>query len=247
MPIEYLTKNKKNIAYLANAGGAFTLVFLGGFMSDMMGSKATHLEDWAKKNHYGFLRFDYSGHGQSSGVFESCNISDWVEDTYEIITEKTNGPIILIGSSMGGWISLLLALKRKKRVSGLVLIAPAVDMTEILMWNNFSDNEKNMISKKGYVEIFSDEYPPYKITKNLIDDGRKYLLMNQQISLDCPVNIIHGIKDEAVPWDLSIELSKKISSNSITQSFIKDGDHGLSRPTDLEYIFFSIEQIIKKI
>ena len=115
------------------------------------------------------------------------------------------------------------------------------------MWNNFSDNEKNMISKKGYLEIFSDEYPPYKITKNLIDDGRKYLLMNQQISLDCPVNIIHGIKDEAVPWDLSIELSKKISSNSITQSFIKDGDHGLSRPTDLEYIFFSIEQIIKKI
>ena len=90
---------------------------------------------------------------------------------------------------MGGWISLLLALKRKKRVSGLVLIAPAVDMTEILMWNNFSDNEKNMISKKGYLEIFSDEYPPYKITKNLIDDGRKYLLMNQQISLDCPVNI----------------------------------------------------------
>ena len=148
---------------------------------------------------------------------------------------------------MGGWISLLLALKRKKRVSGLVLIAPAVDMTEILMWNNFSDNEKNMISKKGYLEIFSDEYPPYKITKNLIDDGRKYLLMNQQISLDCPVNIVHGIKDEAVPWDLSIELSEKISSNSITQSFIKDGDHGLSRSTDLEYIFFSIEQIIKKI
>ena len=94
MTIEYLTKNKKNIAYSANAGGAFTLVFLGGFMSDMMGSKATHLEDWAKKNHYGFLRFDYSGHGQSSGVFESCNISDWVEDTYEIITEKTTGPII---------------------------------------------------------------------------------------------------------------------------------------------------------
>ena len=108
MTIEYLTKNKKNIAYSANAGGTFTLVFLGGFMSDMMGSKATHLEDWAKKNHYGFLRFDYSGHGQSSGVFESCNISDWVEDTYEIITEKTTGPIILIGSSMGGWISFLI-------------------------------------------------------------------------------------------------------------------------------------------
>ena len=111
MTIEYFTKNKKNIAYSANAGGAFTLVFLGGFMSDMMGSKATHLEDWAKNNHYGFLRFDYSGHGQSSGVFESCNISDWVEDSYEIITKKTKGPIILIGSSMGGWISFLIYQK----------------------------------------------------------------------------------------------------------------------------------------
>ena len=115
------------------------------------------------------------------------------------------------------------------------------------MWNNFSDKEKNMIRKKGFVEIFSNDYPPYKITKNLIDDGRKYLLMNQQISLDCPVNIIHGMKDEAVPWGLSIELSKKISSNSITKSFIKDGDHGLSRPTDLDHIFFLVEQIIKKI
>lgn len=148
---------------------------------------------------------------------------------------------------MGGWISLLLALKRKNRISGLVLIAPAVDMTEILMWNNFSDNEKNTINKKGYIEIFSDDYPPYKITKNLIDDGRKYLLMNQQIPLDCPVKIIHGIKDEAVPWNLSIELTKKILSNSITQLFIKDGDHGLSRTSDLDHIFFSVEQVIKKI
>ena len=223
------------------------IVFLPGFRSDMEGTKAKALEKFCQKNNKDFLKFDYSGHGASSGEFESLCISDWLDDSLNVINALTTGPQILVGSSMGGWISLLLALKRKKRVSGLVLIAPAVDMTEILMWNNFSDNEKNMISKKGYLEIFSDEYPPYKITKNLIDDGRKYLLMNQQISLDCPVNIIHGIKDEAVPWDLSIELSKKISSNSITQSFIKDGDHGLSRPTDLEYIFFSIEQIIKKI
>ena len=143
MTIEYLTRNKKNIAYSANAGGAFTLVFLGGFMSDMMGSKATHLEDWAKKNHYGFLRFDYSGHGQSSGVFESCNISDWVEDTYEIITEKTTGPIILIGSSMGGWISFLIYQKLHDRISGIVTIAAAPDFTEDYFWANLSDKQKS--------------------------------------------------------------------------------------------------------
>ena len=148
---------------------------------------------------------------------------------------------------MGGWISLLLALKRKKRVNGLVLIAPAVDMTEKLMWNNFSNKEKELLDEKGYIEIFSDDYPSYKITKNIINDGRNHLLMNEQIALECPVNIIHGMNDDAVPWSLSIELSKKILSNSITQSYIKDGDHALSRLSDLDNIFFSIEQIIKKL
>ena len=243
------TVNDNSLAYIYNysSKNKYNLIWFGGLNSDMYGTKAEAISEYANLNNYNFCRFDYSGHGLSSGSFEDFNISDWLNDSINILDNICNGQQIFIGSSMGGWISLLLALKRKKRVSGLVLIAPAVDMTEILMWNNFSDNEKNMISKKGYLEIFSDEYPPYKITKNLIDDGRKYLLMNQQISLDCPVNIIHGIKDEAVPWDLSIELSKKISSNSITQSFIKDGDHGLSRPTDLEYIFFSIEQIVRKI
>ena len=243
------TVNDNSLAYIYNysSKNKHNLIWFGGLNSDMYGTKAEAISEYADLNKYNFCRFDYSGHGLSSGSFEDFNISDWLNDSINILDNICNGQQIFIGSSMGGWISLLLALERKKRVSGLVLIAPAVDMTEILMWNNFSDNEKNMISKKGYLEIFSDEYPPYKITKNLIDDGRKYLLMNQQISLDCPVNIIHGIKDEAVPWELSIELSKKISSNSLTQSFIKDGDHGLSRPTDLEYIFFSIEQIIKKI
>lgn len=243
------TVNNNSLAYIYNYSpkNKYNLIWFGGLNSDMHGNKAEAISKYADLNNHNFCRFDYSGHGLSSGSFEDFNISDWLNDSINILDNICNGQQIFVGSSMGGWISLLLALKRKKRVSGLVLIAPAVDMTEILMWNNFSDNEKNIISKKGYIEIFSDDYPPYKITKNLIDDGRKYLLMDQQISLDCPVSIIHGIKDEAVPWGLSIELSKKISSNSITQSFIKDGDHGLSRPTDLDHIFFSVEQIIKKI
>ncbi len=132
-------------------------------------------------------------------------------------------------------------------MNGVVLIAPAVDMTEILMWDNFSKKEKELFEEKGYIEIFSDDYPPYKITKNIINDGRNHLLMSEQIELECPVNIIHGMKDDAVPWSLSIELSKKISSNSLTQTYIKDGDHGLSRLSDLDNIFFSIDQIIKKL
>ena len=146
---------------------------------------------------------------------------------------------------MGGWISLLLTLERKKRVNGIVLLAPAIDMTEILMWENFNSDEKKIIEEKGYLEVFSDNYPPYKITKKLIEDGRKHLIMNEKISIECPVNIIHGINDVSVPWNLSNKLIKKIASKSITKNFIKDADHSLSRASDLKCIFFSIEQIIK--
>ena len=168
MTIEYLTKNNKSIAYSAKAGGAFTFIFLGGFMSDMMGSKATHLEIWAEKNHYGFLRFDYSGHGQSSGVFERCNISDWVQDAYEIITEKTKGPIILIGSSMGGWISFLIYQKLKYRVVGIITIAAAPDFTEDFFWLNFSDIQKSELLSSGKILLPSDYDEPYPITLTLI-------------------------------------------------------------------------------
>ena len=174
------TVNDNSLAYIYNysSKNKYNLIWFGGLNSDMHGTKAEAISEYADLNNYNFCRFDYSGHGLSSGSFEDFNISDWLNDSINILDNICNGQQIFIGSSMGGWISLLLALKRKKRVSGLVLIAPAVDMTEILMWNNFSDNEKNMISKKGYVEIFSDEYPPYKITKNLIDGATKILKSN---------------------------------------------------------------------
>ena len=144
-------------------------------MSDMMGSKATHLEDWAEKNHHGFLRFDYSGHGQSSGIFEKCNISDWVQDAYEIITEKTKGPIILIGSSMGGWISFLIYQILKQRVVGIITIAAAPDFTEDFFWFNFSDIQKSELLSSGKILLPSDYDEPYPITLKLIEDGRKNL------------------------------------------------------------------------
>ena len=161
MTIKFLTKKNKNLAYSAKAGSGFTLVFLGGFMSDMMGSKATHLEEWAEKNHYGFLRFDYSGHGQSSGTFQNCTISDWVQDAYEMITEKTKGPIILIGSSMGGWISFLIYQKLRDRVAGLVTIAAAPDFTEDYFWSNFSNMQKSELLSSGRIFLPSDYDEPY--------------------------------------------------------------------------------------
>ena len=188
---------------------------------------------------------DYSGHGLSSGNFDDFTISDWLNDSISILDNICKGKQLLIGSSMGGWISLLLTLERKKRVNGIVLLAPAIDMTEILMWENFNSDEKKIIEEKGYLEVFSDNYPPYKITKKLIEDGRKHLIMNEKISIECPVNIIHGINDVSVPWNLSNKLIKKIASKSITKNFIKDADHSLSRASDLKCIFFSIEQIIK--
>lgn len=240
------TANGNSLAYIYDysSNNSTNLIWLGGLNSDMYGTKARAISNYAKSNNYNLCRFDYSGHGLSSGNFEDFTISDWLNDSISILDNICIGKQVFIGSSMGGWISLLLALERKKRVSGIVLLAPAVDMTEILMWKNFNSNEKKLIEEKGYLEVFSDNYPPYKITKKLIEDGRKHLLMKGKISIECPINIIHGINDVSVPWDLSNKLMKKITSKSITKNFIKDADHSLSRASDLNCIFFSIEQII---
>ena len=247
MTIEYLTKNKKKIAYSANSGGAFTLVFLGGFMSDMMGSKATHLEDWAKKNHYGFLRFDYSGHGQSSGVFESCNISDWVEDTYEIITEKTTGPIILIGSSMGGWISFLIYQKLRDRISGIVTIAAAPDFTEDYFWANLSDKQKSELLSLGTVFLPSDYEEPYPITLALIENGRKHLILTRPLKVLCPIRMLQGTDDKAVETQTAIKLLNHIDCDNMHLKFVAQADHSFSSPTCLQILEQTIKEVILEV
>ena len=247
MNIEYLTKNKKNIAYSANAGGTFTLVFLGGFMSDMMGSKATHLEDWAKKNHYGFLRFDYSGHGQSSGIFENCNISDWVEDTYEIITEKTNGPIILIGSSMGGWISFLIYQKLCDRVVGIVTIAAAPDFTEDYFWANLSDKQKSELVSVGRVFLPSDYDEPYPITLALIENGRKHLILTRPLKVLCPIRMLQGTDDKAVEIQTAIKLLNHIDCDNMHLKLVAQADHSFSSPTCLQILEQTITEVILEV
>ena len=221
-----------------------TLIWFGGLNSDMDGTKAIFLSNLSKKNKINFCRFDYFGHGKSSKRFEDCVISDWLNSGLKIIDEVIDTDAILIGSSMGGWISTLISLKRKKRVKGLILIAPAIDMTKNLMWDKFSTQEKKEISSKGFLERYTEQYKSsYKITKALINDGKNYLILKDKISLSIPIRIFHGVKDDAVPWNLSLDLMSCFSSSDIKVNFNKNGDHSLSSKSDLKNLGDTIMEI----
>lgn len=221
-----------------------TLIWFGGLNSDMDGTKAIFLSNLSKKNKINFCRFDYFGHGKSSKRFEDCVISDWLNSGLKIIDEVIGTDAILIGSSMGGWISTLISLKRKKRVKGLILIAPAIDMTKNLMWDKFSTQEKKEISSKGFLERYTEQYKSsYKITKALINDGKNYLILKDKISLSIPIRIFHGVKDHAVPWNLSLDLMSCFSSSDIKVNFNKNGDHSLSSKSDLKNLGDTIMEI----
>ena len=247
MTIEYLKKNNKKIAYCAKAGGAITFVFLGGFMSDMMGTKATHLENWAKKNHHGFLRFDYSGHGQSSGIFERCNISDWVQDTLEIITEKTRGPIILIGSSMGGWISFLIYQELFARVAGIVTIAAAPDFTEDYFWANLSDKQKSELMNVGRIFLPSDYDEPYPVTLALIENGRKHRILTRPLKILCPLRMLQGTDDKAVELQTAIKLLNHIDCDNMHPKLVAQADHSFSSPTCLQILEQTIDEVVLEV
>ncbi|MGF1605843.1 MAG: alpha/beta fold hydrolase [Rhodothalassiaceae bacterium] len=233
--VQMLTRSGlPSLAYVHHAGQGPGWVFLGGFRSDMTGTKALALERWARAAGRAFTRFDYSGHGQSDGRFEDGTISQWRDDVLAIIDQVTEGPLILIGSSMGGWIALLCALARPQRVAGLVGIAAAPDFTEKLMWHRYSDAVKQQILDTGRHEepsVYSDE--PTVITKALIEDGRQHLLLGNPIDLDLPVRLIHGQRDEDVPWQMSLDLARAIRGEDVTVTLVKAGDHRLSTPADL--------------
>ena len=205
------------------------------------------IRDRAKKNHYGFLRFDYSGHGQSSGVFESCNISDWVEDTYEIITEKTTGPIILIGSSMGGWISFLIYQKLRDRISGIVTIAAAPDFTEDYFWANLSDKQKSELLSLGKVFLPSDYEEPYPITLALIENGRKHLILTRPLKVLCPIRMLQGTADKAVDTQTAIKLLNHIDCDNMHLKFVAQADHSFSTPTCLQILEQTIKEVILEV
>lgn len=239
----------REIAVIRRAGAAPGLLWLGGFRSDMAGTKALALDEWGARHGRAVTRFDYSGHGQSGGRFEEGTISRWAEEAAAVLA-TTTGPQILIGSSMGGWISLLLTRAEfaraglASRIRGLVLIAPAPDFTEELMWAGFSADIRREIEEKGFYaepSAYSDE--PYVITRGLIEDGRRNLLLGSDIALGCPVTILQGVKDESVPWGHAIRLVTRLTTDDVNLTLVRDGDHRLSRPEDIAKMLKVIEEM----
>ncbi len=229
------SKNRKNLP---------GVVFLSGLKSDKEGTKAVFLSKWAEENNRDFLRFDYRGHGASSEMFEDTSISDWLEDTKRIVTGLTSGPQILVGSSLGGWISLLFAQTFPEKVAGIIGIAAAPDFTAQYTSKNLTKDQRQELSSTGKLS-FSSEYfdQPLIITKKLIEDGNDNLVLTKEQSIDCPVRLFHGSHDEDVPLSTSINILKKIRSSDVQLQIIKGIDHRFSTPDCLELIQKAIEQL----
>ena len=232
----------ERIAYETLPGKGPGIFYLGGFRSSMAGVKAQYLRAFCKKQGRGFTVFDYSGHGQSDGKFEKGTIGLWLENAITVF-KKTSGPQIIIGSSMGGWIMLLLALKEPDRVKALIGVAAAPDFSETLFFKQLSPSLKEKIKINGFIERQSLEGESYPITWKMIEEARNHLVLGQNINIKCAVHLIHGQKDEEVPWQKSIELSEKLNSSKVYIHLIKQGDHRLNQKSDLTLL----SEIIKLI
>lgn len=236
------------IAYRRIDGKTPGVVFLGGFMSDMQGTKAVELERYCRAAGHAFTRLDYRGHGESSGAFKDGTIGDWLSDALAVIDDCTAGPLVLVGSSMGGWIMLLAALARPDRVAGLIGIAAAPDFTRDLMWDRFSDDIKQTLETDGvYYEPSEYGEEPYTITMKLIEEGRNHLLLDRPIALHCPVRLLHGMRDESVPWMTTSRIAEKILSEDVRISLVKDGDHRLSRDQDIARLKLTLQELLAEI
>ncbi len=223
------------------------MIFCGGFMSDMTGTKAQHLETFCTQCHsVGYVRFDYSGHGQSEGRFVDGTIGQWRSDTLAVIDQLTSGPVILVGSSMGGWIMLLAALSRPERVQGLVGIASAPDFTEELLWNRMSAEMQARLLQDGRIEQPS-EYgaEPYIITRELVEEGRQHLLLGDSIGITCPIRLIHSTDDPAVPHEFSERIMRQVGSEDIAMSLLSDAGHRVSRDEDLIVIESGLQDLLE--
>jgi pimeloyl-ACP methyl ester carboxylesterase len=241
----------RRIAVRTRAGSGPGLFWLGGFNSDMRGTKALALDAWAAEHGRACIRFDYSGHGESGGAFIDGTIGRWLEEAVAVFEQFAQGPQVVIGSSMGGWMALLLARALAARdakqaaLAGLVLIAPAPDFTEQLMWNAFSDEVREEIRTKG-VWMRPSEYgdgAPYPITRALIEEGRNHLLLGSAIEVGCPVRILQGAQDPDVPWQHAFALAHRLPAEDVVLTMIQDGDHRLSRPQDIARIMAAVAEM----
>ena len=234
------------LAWERLAGAGPTVVFLPGFRSDMTGDKAMALHAFCAGRGQGLLRFDYSGHGSSGGQFTEGTIGRWTEDALLAIDRLTTGRLILVGSSMGGWIALLAALARPQRLAGLIGVAAAPDFTEALMWEAMSFSERDMLMQAGVLEVPSPYGPPTPVTRSLIEEGRTHLLLGKPIALPCPVRLLQGQLDREVPWEMALRLSDAIAGGEVQLTLVKDGDHRLSRPADLALLCHTLEALLRQ-
>ena len=237
----------RRIAVRARSGSGPGLFWLSGFNSDMRGTKALALDVWAAANRRACVRFDYSGHGESGGAFVDGTIGRWLEESLAVFDRFCSGPQVVVGSSMGGWLALLLAREVAKRQSepslaGLVLIAPAPDFTEELMWKGLSADARKEIETKGLWLRPSEYGDPYPITRALIEDGRKHLVLGSSINVGCPVRILQGAKDPDVPWQHAFALTSQLPSDDVVLTLIQDGDHRLSRPQDIARLIAAVAE-----
>ncbi len=229
------------IAYHKRDGDGPGIVFLGGYASDMTGTKASFLDDWCRARDRAFLRFDYQGHGQSSGAFADGTIGLWADDALAAFDNLTEGPQIVIGSSMGGWIMLILALARPKRIAGLIGIAAAPDFSQDL-WLGLSEEQRETVHRDGAIEL-SDDGQPYQVTRAFFDDGRQHLMLRAPLAITCPVRLLQGMQDTAVPWSTAVTLADRLEGTDIALTMIKDGDHRLSRDQDLARLGAAIDEL----
>ncbi len=236
----------RRLAYHKTSGSGPMVVFLGGLKSDMEGTKALHLETWAQAQGQAFLRFDYSGHGQSDGTFTDGCIGDWAEDARAVIEALTEGPLVLVGSSMGGWISLLMARAIPNRLVGLVTIAAAPDFTEDSMWAGFDAQQRADLDSKGHVALPSEYGEPYIITRRMIEDGRQQLVLRTPLSLPFPVRFLQGTADQDVDMSVALRLLDHAVGDDMRLTLVDGADHRFSDPTCLELTQKTVEEVLER-
>ena len=242
--VRTLDANGAALAYRHRAGRGPLVVFLPGYMSDMTGSKATMLDGWAAATGRAFLRLDYSGCGASGGSFDAGSIGRWTADALAVIDAVTDGPVLLVGSSIGGWIALRVALARPAQVASLVGIAAAPDFTD---WGlDLQDADFLNLKAHGYIERPS-EYGdgPYRYTETFIVDAEDQAVLGAEIAIDCPVRLLQGQCDDAVPWRLALEIAERLRSDDVQVTLVKDGDHRLSRPADLALLIAAADELMR--
>ncbi|WP_374345355.1 alpha/beta hydrolase [Phenylobacterium sp.] len=233
----------ERLAWRKIEGAGPTVVWLGGFKSDMAGSKAQTLADWAMANGRAYVRFDYLGHGESSGDFVKGTISRWREDALAVIDQLTAGPLVLVGSSMGGWLACLVAAVRAERIAGMVLVAPAADFTEKLMVPEMTAADRLAMDRDGVWMRPSDYGDPYPIVRELIEDGARWSILPGPVPVEAPVRILQGGVDPDVPWRHALALAQALKTEDLVFSLIKDGDHRLSRPQDLQRLVAAVAEL----